>query len=337
VRALIRARGKAFAAVLALVALAALPAAASAKPGFMKVPPTHSVSFLAHATHGYFVYFAVFDDRASLAATRLEKDGGASMVTYESTARQKSGDDIDASLGRAGDFKARFLPGKTEELKPQSGCVGGPTVLESGYFVGSMSFRGADGFTSFHLHKIRGAVTRSPAETCHTGSRFGPDSLRQLQEKTLRLIGGDPFGMTSFQATLFGREQGQPTRTEYEAETARSEGAITVRDSVSVPAPRASPFAVPDLTAGLPATTTVEPPAPFSGSATFEAPSRRTATISGDLAVDLPEVGVVPLAGPGTRAGLCRGYVCTASLPKALRPRRPSEYGPGEVEIQTIR
>jgi hypothetical protein len=99
----------------------------------------------------------------------------------------------------------------------------------------------------------------------------------------------------------------------------------------------ATPLAIPDLTAELPATVTIEAPAPFSGSATIEAPSRATATLSGDLAVELPATGEVPLTGPGIDAGLCRDYTCMGSLPKVLRPRLPGELGIGEVETQVIR
>jgi hypothetical protein len=49
----------------------------------------------------------------------------------------------------------------------------------------------------------------------------------------------------------------------------------------------------------------VNPPSPFSGSATFRRESRKESKWSGDLKVDLPGFGTVPLTGRGAQATLC--------------------------------
>ncbi len=313
------------------------PAAASAKPGYVKLPPSHLVDLFARGTHGYFISFADRNGRDSLSATRPDRGDGSSTATYEVATRQGAGDDLDVSLGPAGEVKMRFVPHETKKLAPQRGCIGRPTVYESGSFVGSFSFHGAGGLTSLHRHRIQGGVVRSPAETCHGAAFPEVSTFLRSQENTLRLVGGDPSGSTSFQATAIPAQFGRPAWTEYTAYSERTEDGVDIRDQVLVPAPQNSPFAVPDLAGTLPATTTVEPPAPFSGSASFEAPSRRTATLGGDLAVELPEVGEIPLAAPGTAAGLCHGYTCSDSVPKALRPRRWTEgLVLGTIEFQTI-
>jgi hypothetical protein len=71
---------------------------------------------------------------------------------------------------------------------------------------------------------------------------------------------------------------------------------------------------------------TVEPPAPFTGSAAFALTSPTSDTYSGDLAVELPGVGAVPLTGPAIAAGLCRDYHCTKTLPRALRPQKSGRF-----------
>ena len=57
----------------------------------------------------------------------------------------------------------------------------------------------------------------------------------------------------------------------------------------------------------LPIAATVEPPAPFVGSAAFSQSSGLPAAWSGSLAVELPGGGIVPLTGPDFGAALCRG------------------------------
>ncbi|HEX4751855.1 MAG TPA: hypothetical protein VH268_03070, partial [Solirubrobacterales bacterium] len=75
--------------------------------------------------------------------------------------------------------------------------------------------------------------------------------------------------------------------------------------SFGVSAPGVSP---PDAT--------LAPSSPFSGSATFELTSPTKASWSGDLAVELPGLGKVPLAGPKFYSGLCEGEICTKTLPE---------------------
>jgi hypothetical protein len=54
----------------------------------------------------------------------------------------------------------------------------------------------------------------------------------------------------------------------------------------------------------------LNPPAPFAGSATFLQESATPPTWTGDLRVDLPGFGTVPLTGPGVKASLCAAPSC---------------------------
>jgi hypothetical protein len=331
-------RRTAFTVLLALTALACLPpAGAGAKPGYRKIPAFHVLQGSAHGTHGYQIAVTVLDGRPQLTAVS-QAGADVSFVLYRQTKQRDTGDALDADFGKAGTIKARFVADKVEERGAPKGCVGGSTVAEIGTFVGSIAFHGAHGFTSFTAHRLKGAVTKSPGMVCRTRGRdrnsVGRSFFLSRQEGVLRVIAGVRSGATYFDAVTEPAEAGIPSTSTYTASSEHREGAVDILDTVEVPAP--SPLAIPDLTASLPAATTIAPPAPFSGSATLEAPSRQTATLSGDLAVDLPATGEVPLSGPRIAAGLCRDYACSGSLPKALRPRRPSELGIGQVEIQTI-
>jgi hypothetical protein len=330
-----RTRTIARAAVAALVVMALLPLSAAAKPAHYRIPAGHIVQAVVRGTHGYVIAIQVLDGRAQLIA--ISQSGSrVSTVFYRQTEKRSHGDDLDADFGRAGRFKARFVPDKVEETGAPEGCVGRPTVAETGHFVGSFSFRGANGFTSFDAHRLQGAVTDFGALVCRGKNPLGRNPLGNEGHRARWVIAGTRSGATVFDAvTEPGEGVIQATGT-YSVRSERTEGAVSILDSVSVAA--RSPLAIPDLGGTLPATTTIAPPAPFSGSATLEASSRQAATWSGDLAVDLPATGEVPLTGPGIAAGLCRDYTCTESLPKALRPQRPKS-GLGIVvgELQTIR
>jgi hypothetical protein len=318
--------------VTVLTVQALLPGPAAAKPGHYKVPPGHVLQMTAHGTHGYEILIQVNDGRAQLSAV-AQSGSGDSFVLYEQSQKRDVGDDLDADFGPAGKLRARFVPRKVEEVKPPKGCVGGTTVDEIGYFVGSFSFHGAHAFTSFNAHRLAGAVTRYRRLVCRGPNPADRHPVGDEGERELRVIAGTPSGATFFDAVTEPAEGIFPSTSTYSVQSERKEGSVSILDSVRASA--SSPLAIPDLTASLPATATIAPPAPFSGSATLEAPSRQTATWSGDLAVDLPATGEVPLTGPGIAAGLCDRYACTGSLPQALRPHRP-KYGLA-VEIQTIR
>lgn len=320
----------------ALVATALLPVSAIARPGFYEIPPSRTMQLLpAHGTHGYRVDILVVDGRPQLTAVRTSGKA-LSFVSYQQTKQRDAGDDLDADFGAAGKLEARFVSEKVQEQKAPERCIGEPTVTEIGWFVGTLKFHGANGFTSFEAHRLRGSVTHSPRLVCRRESRGVHRFTEGEEESVLRVIAGTPSGNTYFSAEALGGAIAP--FNDYIAFRRHKEGAVTILETALVlPAP---PLAIPDLTKALPTTATIEPPAPFSGSATLEVPSRATATLSGDLAVDLPTAGEVPLTGPGIAAGLCRDYTCTKSLPKALRPHRP-RYGfaleEGEApEFQTI-
>ncbi len=116
----------------------------------------------------------------------------------------------------------------------------------------------------------------------------------------------DP-GQTTFQASINGRKVGDFS-VSYSAFDFDLEGDPTPN------------FQAPNLAEPL-AEATITPPAPFSGSATFHLEDPQTASWTGELAVEMPGLGKVPLTGDGIDAGLCKGPPnCTKTLPKVLQP-----------------
>lgn len=321
-------RAKAAAVVLALgLALLVAPGGASAKPGFVRFPGSQTSLMILHGSNGYFLVIEVSRNHAFLLAQRVEEERNT-VVIY--SRRVPSGADgrLHFGLGGAGEVDVHLVVEKVEEEKVGTdGCTGGPTITEGGHFVGTISFHPPGGFTELSVHRTPGSVIHRPPSVCRDRLRRGRAAAEKSAEGIRRLIAGDPAGERRFEVFAFpASPEEEPSLAFSTASVTRDAGPVTITDETSAPsAPDSATFAVPDLDA-LPATVTVEPAAPFSGSATFELPSRRSATISGDLAVELPEVGKVPLTGPKIAAGICRGLSCTRSLPKALRPHRSSDF-----------
>jgi hypothetical protein len=68
-------------------------------------------------------------------------------------------------------------------------------------------------------------------------------------------------------------------------------------------------FKVPDLTR-LTSEVVLEPPQPFLGSATVNRKGPHKVGWDGNLRLNLPGFGIVPLTGPGTAVSLCADSGC---------------------------
>jgi hypothetical protein len=71
----------------------------------------------------------------------------------------------------------------------------------------------------------------------------------------------------------------------------------------------------PTLTVATPPrSASVDPPRPFTGSATFQQESSKNFSWTGDLSAELPGIGDVALAGPDFESALCVGLHCRGDL-----------------------
>lgn len=95
-------------------------------------------------------------------------------------------------------------------------------------------------------------------------------------------------------------------------------------------------------TATPPRSATIDPPSPFTGSATFQQESSKDFSWTGDLAVELPGIGEVNLAGPKFETELCLGRRCrgdsdeavsiiSGALPRAAAPTPSPWRWPGSL------
>jgi hypothetical protein len=336
------------AATVALIAFALPPGAAAAKTYKQRASVTAELDgtgtngfrFFLYSADSGFVVFSTSKDVGEAADT--------SVNYFEASPNHRS-DAADGRLkvkiGKLGHFRGHFVSSSTKTQKPSKFCDGEPTTTEEGHFVGSFEFHGERGYTTIDAHHLSGSLTHIGAQTCKFPAEpegnwsSGQEKAEEKREAgEFRLLAADSKAHTVFQAR---REEAPPEfhlmPTSYEMSV---EGSKAGRFSVSYSASifdfgpnAAETFRVPNLAEPL-NEAILEPPAPFTGAATFHLDTPKTASWTGDLAVELPGLGTVPLTGQAISAGLCHGRSdCTKTLPRIPQLLLEAGSGGGLIAI----
>jgi hypothetical protein len=311
--------------LVALLALLAVPAAATAGPlGFpfdlpAQVPaqfrglvssqmapssspaPFHPV-FVLGANNGYRVGVIGIGSAVVLEVVHGRSRAMTAYVARGTVTPRR----LEASFGSFGKVAMRFRPsaGRSGQEPPRRCQGAGRFTSRRGVFVGSVRFRGEDGYVSVDAHRAKGQVS-SLAPRCEQSSSTRPaeHSTQPVQQSG----GGAEVGSlsagwrravasTSFAAIGFG------SKTLFLASAEQSQGPLAIfRVAVAV-ATRG--FAIDDaLTLAR-----VSPPAPFAGAGTYRAAPDGTRTWTGELAVNFPGAPHLPLTGPQFKARLEAGF-----------------------------
>jgi hypothetical protein len=343
-------RAKVIAVGLALGAIAALvlPGGALADAGQSRRAPAAVDAFLTlPGSRGFgFTLFVLPDRVAALTASKFVFGTGVETVSYSNAAGGKSigglhGRELNVRFGRLGHFRGHFVTKSTKTQKPEPGCTGGPTIDEDGFFVGSFDFHGERGFTDAHATRAQGSINHSGAQRCAETSRPrhpGREKARRAHEARgregeFRLLAGSESGRFNVQVDrLQGHGAKDPASVTISASSEETVGALQIGRSASIDifGPTASSILQTPNSAEPLAEATLQPPAPFSGSATFTSDDPASASWTGDLAVSLPGAAPLPLTGNGIAVGACQGASdCTKTLPERLQSNLELTNGGG--------
>ncbi|HEY2055603.1 MAG TPA: hypothetical protein VGH14_16850 [Solirubrobacterales bacterium] len=266
-------------------------------------------AIVLRGTHGYRI--TVDANRGAPGhpgQVEVHTEGPGGEVRYEAPARV-SDEGIRASLGRFGRIDLRWVPdGRVSEIG--FSCHGHAPkrsiFFEGGAYVGRLSIRGGDDFTAVHRKRIEWrAVWYRGASTCRREggeSIPGPGEILEAEDR-------GSGGATAQRFFLYQPKRG--ARVWYSATETEVRGPMEIERSTwwTHGRPRTLAFS-PDFAAAA-----VEPPAPFSGTASFARTKGAHGTWLGDLIVDFPDVSGVHLAGASFDAEFHSGLLEGISVP----------------------
>jgi hypothetical protein len=282
-------------AALAILSLAGLivPVGASATDSDLK----HAFAFKLEGSNGYsIVAFAAnerADGRGGIVLFVGRRNEGATYVAPALLTATS----VKADLGPLGKVSLEVTPsGKEKRLRSSCGDESETATYEPQRFRGGFEFHGEEGFTD--------AVSAAPLEytafffrlvCAATGN--GESSGATFPGARLRLRLHSRAG--AFHLNLQANKNRPRAGSRFEVEVREKRGEVSISRRTSTWA-GAEAFRYDPLLS----TATLDPPAPFSGSAGF----RRGAAVpnrwTGNLTVDLPGRADVPLSTAGTRATL---------------------------------
>jgi hypothetical protein len=304
----------------ATTVLLPMPAAASAKPGYVVTPGDHRVELDLKGSHGYGIGIVGRRRGFELSASK-----GAMTVVYLLRHNHSRGDRLEARLPGVGRVSLRFQPLGPAHREPGffPQCSGGETVKQPGYFRGTIRFRGERGYTAVQATRPRGQIVTTAREVCKRSIFDHAKRTPEGHRTQLFAYSRSRGRVVWFSAGILRDPLSTATFFSGSA-TERRAGMVVFREAVVLGAE--GEFVTGDAS-DLPPTATVTPPAPFRGSAAFQRMPEGENAWSGPLSVDLPGAGRVALAGPDFSASLCRDSGCRAAgrenMRADLHDRRP--------------
>ncbi len=297
-----------------LIALAALTTALAPCADAAAISPSaisagQEAEFEASGSNGFRVQFVLSKRAFGAAASK-----GPATVSYKVHGGSAGDGRFAGTLPGIGRVSVRFHQhGRTKRLPIL--CRQAPTLVRPGYFVGTVHLRGEQDYTEVDATRVKGTVSETPRRDCYRKPKRRQSALVRAIEpqKAQFLLFQAKAGAVAF---FGGQIEVGKAKVELSilgaSHTRRRDGMLVESRVIEF---GSAPVVLPGEDIEFPKSATVAPPAPFSGSAAFELQDSHTSTWTGDLAVELPGVGEVRLAGPRFRSQLCISKHCGGSLP----------------------
>jgi hypothetical protein len=214
-------------------------------------------------------------------------------VAIYNTAADFTDDTVKARFGQLGELDYTFTP---------STRVGQCSEFADGTFVGTLTFTGENEYVAFQADRAHGSFLSPPRPGCRKARRARPGAEPEREPEASLLVHSDTRPLRSmvvFEGEAKHRRHVFFSAFEYE----EAEGMVIERGAQMVGPPRDFTW---DLEAG---TARVDPPVPFTGSATFKRRPGGKPRWSGSLRV--PMLGGRPfrLVGGDFQAQLIKGSI----------------------------
>lgn len=284
--------------VLACAVFAALllPTGAAASSSIVAVPVDSYAEAHLTGTHGYRITIFVFGEALMMTARK-----GTASVNYVLLKGGIERGRIHARLPGVGRIFLEFHERSHPHDRSVSNCRSSETTRK-GVFVGTVKIRGERGYTSAIAHHVRGEIVQEPQEHCHRSptARASRAGDRLLSASTSRGRGHLSFTALDFPSSVLGSD------LLFSASLQRVRGHMAIMTTQSAIGKDPSVLEIE----APPRSASVTPPAPFTGSATFQQEAAGQFSWTGDLAVELPGIGEVSLAGPKFETSVCVGHKC---------------------------
>jgi hypothetical protein len=253
----------------------------------------------------------------TVSATKLRYKVEQLSAEYSIRTRIHPDGGFDARFPGLGRIDVRFAQSKkrTYRTPPNKYCTGYGETVRLGTFRGTIVFEGEGGFTKAKARAAKGHIRKSSGNECRfAGPEETPEISAGFRDAVLSATGTDGDDTTTFSAAGPPAEEhegpgtGIPSVAFYATYSTERRG-IQIHGIVSLDT-ASHFFQVPGPPKQL-LESTVIPPQPFRGTATYKVESPNTASWSGDLSVTFPGLGPKPLAFPGMNSHLCEVPVCT--------------------------
>jgi len=226
----------------------------------------------------------------------IEASGAKGAVTY-SAPGSVSDTGIHANFGKYGRIDMRWVPnGQVREVRQKCHYDGVRTrFYDDGAYEGTLRFKGGDGFTSATVDRV--AWKRS----WFVGPLACGYSVSTGEPGAGVVIEAGHRGHLRGALHLFVYRPQLGAKVEYQAHSDQTKGRVKIsREAYAEGGTHSFRLAATHGTT----TATIDPPAPFSGGATFERAQGSKGTLSGPLGVEFPDHTKVDLAGRNFEAFL---------------------------------